>query len=284
MKVVVGTLAGFCDGVKHTVLSAEEALNTGKKIYCLGEIVHNKQVVEGLKDKGLKIIGSINEAENDSSVIIRAHGEPVSTYEVAKKKNIEIIDLTCSSVKKIHDKIVKAKEDSFIILIGKKSHPEVIASISYAGNNSFIVESEDDILDAYMEYEKTMCGKVYVVSQTTNAEEVFERISKEIETNFAEADVIIDNTICLATENRQREVAAMASKYKTMVIVGGKNSSNTKELANIAKKYAQKVYLVETAEDLKEYSFNSNDAVGIMAGASTPNSSIEEVKNYLENL
>ena len=284
MEVVVGSLAGFCAGVKKAVLSAEEAVSNRKKVYCLGELVHNAQVVDDLKQKGLLFINTIDEAENGSSVIIRAHGEPVSTYEIAKRKGIEIIDLTCGNVKIIHDKIIKAKEDSFIILIGKKSHPEVIASISYAGDNCFIVESEDDILDAYMEYEKTMCGKVYVLSQTTIAEEVFEKISKEIETNFAEADVIIDNTICLATENRQREAAAMASKYKTMVIVGGKNSSNTKELANIAEKYANKVYLVETAEELKEYSFDSTGTVGIMAGASTPNSSIEEVKNYLENL
>lgn len=285
MIVHIGKLSGFCAGVKYAVSTVEKLLNeSNEKIYCLGELIHNRQVINQLEEKGMVVISSIDEAEDGSTVIIRAHGEPVTTYETAKARNINIVDLTCGNVKVIHNKIIKEKENSFIIIVGNKNHPEVIASKSFAGDNSYVIESEDDILDAYMEYEKTLLGRVYVVSQTTMLEEKFEELSKEIETNFAEAEVTVDNTICLATENRQLEVAKMARKYNTMVIIGGKNSSNTKELARVSEEYAKNVYLIETVEDLKNYTLPKDEEIGIMAGASTPDSSVEAVKNYLENL
>ena len=283
MEVVIGKLAGFCKGVEYAVENAEKNLN-GEKVYCLGELVHNRQVVEKLEEKGMITVESLDEIPDGNTVIFRAHGEPKSIYKKAEEKNLKIIDLTCGNVKRIHQKVEKESEKSFIIILGKKNHPEVIGTKGFAGENSFVIESEDDILDAYMEFENTNLESVYVVAQTTFSSKLFDKLSKEIETNFIEVDVIIDKTICMATETRQKETEEMANVFHTMVIIGGKNSSNTKELVKLAEKRCKNVYAVETVEDLKEIDCKNIDKVGIIAGASTPNFSIEKIKKYLEEV
>ena len=283
MEIVVGKFAGFCNGVKYAVTKAEEESAKGK-VYCLGELVHNRQVVKKLENNGMITVDSIEEVPDGETLIIRAHGEAESVYTKAKEKKLEVIDLTCGKVKAIHNKVKKAREDSFIIVIGKKTHPETIGTKGFSGENSFVIQTEDDILDAYKEYEKTNLGKIYVVCQTTISKEQFENIKKEIETNFVEAETIIDNTICDATGIRQDEVKEMSKRFNKMIIIGGKNSSNTKELVNIAKINCNNVYSIETIQDLIGEKFDINDKIGIMAGASTPENSIIEVKEYLEKL
>lgn len=283
MEVIVGKYAGFCGGVKIAIEKTEDALKGNELVYCLGEVVHNKQVIEGLEDKGLKIVTSIDEVPNNSKMIIRAHGEPEKTYNIAKSKNIEIIDTTCGNVKLIHDKAKKASKDCFVIVIGEKNHPEVIGTIGFAGENSYIIQDEDDILDCYMEYEKTNLGKVYVVSQTTFSSKKFDELEKEIYTNFIEADVVVDKTICNATEIRQAECEKIAKIVDIMVVIGGKNSANTKKLVDISKTNCKKVYWIQTVENLENENFDLINKVGIIAGASTPNNIIEEVKKFLEN-
>ena len=283
MEIVVGKLAGFCNGVKNAVNVAEKQIEKGK-VYCLGEIVHNKQVIEDLEIKGMVTVSSIEEVPDGECVIFRAHGEGREVYDKAKQKNLTIIDATCGKVRLIHNKVDKEKNNSFIIIIGKRTHPETIGTKGFSGKNSFIIETEDDILDAYKEYEKTNLGQVYVVCQTTISTKLFERIKEEIENNFVEADVIIDNTICDATELRQKEVSQMSKACNKMIIIGGKNSSNTKELVNIAKVNCKIVYGIETVEEIKTENFDKDDKIGIMAGASTPEKSIKEVKEYLEDL
>lgn len=281
MEVVVGKLAGFCPGVQTTVEKANKILDEKEIVYCLGEIVHNKQVIEKLENRGMKTIESILDAPNGATVIFRAHGEAKEVYNKAMKKGIDIKDLTCGKVKAIHIKVEKEKDNSFIIIVGNRKHPEVIGTKGFAGDNSFVVESSDDILDAYMEYEKTNIGKVFVVAQTTFSSSEFDKISEEIKNNFVEADVIIDKTICDATSLRQNEVRALAKDLHNMIIIGGKNSANTKELAEIAKEYCKNVYHIQTKEDLKNIDLLNVDKIGIMAGASTPKESIIEVEEAL---
>ncbi len=284
MDVIVGKMAGFCPGVEGAVKKAKTALETRNVVYCLGEIVHNKQVVSSLEKNGMITVDTLDEVPEESTVLIRAHGEPESTYKKAESKNLEVLDATCGKVLSIHKKVEREKENSFIIILGKKNHPEVIGTLGFAGENSFVVESEDDILDAYMKYEITDLGRVYVVGQTTISSSYFDVLAKEIEKEFYEAEVCIDKTICSATEIRQKETLEMSKKFHTMIIIGGKNSSNTKELSKIAESNCQKVYLVETVDEIKEIDFSKIDKVGIMAGASTPKESINEVKEYLESL
>ena len=140
MEIIVGKYAGFCGGVKNAVSKTEEATKKNNEIFCLGEVVHNEQVVEKLKEKGLKIVDSINEVPNNSKMIIRAHGEKEEIYEIAQKRNIEIIDTTCAVVKSIHNKVKLASKDSFIIIIGDKLHAEIIGTVGFAGENCYVVE------------------------------------------------------------------------------------------------------------------------------------------------
>ena len=281
MEVIVGKTAGFCGGVKNTVMKAEEEVKKGK-IYCLGEIVHNGQVIKKLEDRGMITVQALKEIPDGEKVIFRAHGEAKKVYEEAKKKNLEIVDLTCPKVKVIHDLVEKNKEDSFIIIIGKKKHPETIGTKGFSGEKSFVIESEDDIIDCYKEYEKTNLGKIYVVCQTTISTKLFEEIKLEIETNFVEAELEFNNTICNATEIRQQETKNMSKAMHSMIIIGGKNSSNTKELVKIAKENCENVYSIEIANELRNVNFRENEKIGIMAGASTPKESIDEVIKLLK--
>lgn len=283
MEVVIGKTAGFCAGVNHAVKTAEKMIEN-EEIYCLGELVHNGQVIKKLEKKGMITVENIEDIPNGEKVIFRAHGEPENVYEKAKNKNLEIIDLTCGRVRIIHEKVKKEREKAFIIIIGKAKHPEIIGTKGFAGENSFVIESEDDILDAYMEYEKTNIGRVYVVSQTTFSSAKFDKLKEEIETNFIEADVIVDKTICDATEKRQAETKNLAKDLHTMIIIGGKNSSNTKELTNVAKTECENVYSIENVDELKNIDFSGLEKVGIMAGASTPNESIQEIEEFFKNL
>ena len=285
MKVIVGKLAGFCGGVDYAVKGAEKEVNEkneNEKIYCLGELVHNKQVVGRLEEKGMITINNISEAEERSKVIIRAHGVPKAVYEEAKRKNITLIDLTCPNVLKIHKDIERESQDSFIILIGDKNHAEVIGSESFAQNGVYVIQDENDIIDAYKEYEKNMIGRVKIFAQTTFKESKFEELVEEIENNFVEADVDVFNTICSATHLRQEEMINMAKDLDNMIIIGGRNSANTLKLVEISSNYCDNVYHIETREDLKNIDLSKVDKIGIMAGASTPKDIIEDIKNYLE--
>lgn len=281
MEINVGKNAGFCAGVEFTVNKAKEILSQGE-VYCLGELVHNKQVVECLENSGMKTINNIEEVPDNSKVIFRAHGEPEKVYKRAKEKKLEIFDLTCAHVKVIHNKVQKEKEDSFIIIVGIKNHPETIGTLGFAGENSYVIENEDDILDAYMEYEKTNLGKVFVVSQTTFSSIKFDKLADEISNNFCEADVKIDKTICNSTENRQLEAKKMSLENDVMFVVGGQNSSNTRKIYEISKQNCDKVYYIQTVSDVENIELDNNYKIGIMAGASTPKDIIVELKEYLE--
>lgn len=280
MEIIVGKFAGFCNGAKNAVDKTNEALN-GKNLYSVGEIIHNEEVVKYLKERGLIVKENINEIPDDSKVIIRAHGETIDFYKESKIKNLNIVDLTCSKVKLIHDKILENK-DKFIIIIGKKNHPEVIAHKTYS-NTCFVIESFDDITDAYKAYLSSNKNLVYVVSQTTFNSELFDELTNKIKEVF-NIDILIDKTICNATAIRQKEAREIASKVNKMIVIGGKNSSNTKELAKEAEKYCKKVYLIVTKDELNKDMFNKDDIVGITAGASTPDTSINDVIVYLESI
>lgn len=280
MEIIVGKYAGFCNGAKNAVDKTNEALN-GNNLYSVGEIIHNEEVIKYLKQRGLIVKESITEIPDNSKVIIRAHGETIDFYKEAKRKNLDIVDLTCNKVKLIQNRILD-KSDSFIIIIGKKTHPEIIAHQSYS-NTCFVVEDFDDILDAYKTFLLSKKNLVYVVAQTTFNSELFDELVNGIKKVF-NINIEIDKTICNATSIRQSEAKEIASHVNKMIVIGGKNSSNTKELAVEANKYCKEVYLIVTKDELNKEMFNKDDIVGITAGASTPDISINEVVLYLESL
>lgn len=281
MEVVVGKLAGFCPGVSNAVKKTLEIANQEKNIYCYGELVHNRQVVEELEKNGVVTVEDIEEIPNNSIVVFRAHGVKESVYEIAKQKSLKIIDLTCGNVKLIHDKVKKMRDDNFIIIVGDKEHPENIGTKDFAGANSFVISNSDEIIDAYKIFEESGLNKVYIVSQTTFNMKKFDDLTKELEENFCEVPVVIDNTICRATELRQEEVEKLSKDVDVVIVIGGKNSANTQKLVQISEKNCKKVYHIQTKEDLENIKLDKNSKIGIVAGASTPNNIIKEVEKCI---
>lgn len=282
MEIIVGKLSGFCAGVKNAVEKAEEQLDKDKqKIFCLGEIVHNRQVVERLESKGLETVDNINKV--NGKTIIRAHGVDKEVYEKAKKKEIELIDLTCPKVLAIH-KIAEEyqKKGYFIILIGVENHPEVIGTISFCGEDKYLLTNEENIQEAIEKVKESHANKVLIMAQTTFSLKRFEKISEEIKKSLENKyKVEIKNTICSATRLRQEETEKISEKVDYMIIIGGKNSSNTKKLYDIAKSNCEKTILVETLKDLRLKEIKRFNKIGIMAGASTPQESINEIKEAI---
>ena len=282
MEIIIGKSSGFCAGVKNAITKTEQELKQNKqKIDCLGELVHNGQVIEKLEKEGLNLINNIEEAQN--KVIIRAHGIAKEIYEIAKQKQIELIDLTCPKVLKIHEIIDEySKNGYYTILIGIKEHPEVIGSISFAGKNSSLITEKEEIGQVIEQIDKLKIKKILIVAQTTFNLKKFEEISQEIKEKLNNKYIVeIKNTICPATRIRQEETDEISKKVDYMIIVGGKNSSNTKKLYDISIKNCKNVECVETIKDLKIEKIKKFNKIGIMAGASTPNESVEEIVKEL---
>lgn len=251
MKVIVGKYSGFCAGVKYTITRAEEELaKSNNGIYCLGEIIHNKQVIENLSKKGLKTIDFIEDA--NEKVIIRAHGASKEIYEYTKSHNIELIDLTCPNVLKIHEQVKKFSNDNhFIFLLGIKNHPETIGTYSFCGNNSYIIENMTDITPAIARLKSSHLRNILIISQTTFSVSLFDEIVLFIKKALnSEFNIHIEKSICNATDMRQKEAHDISKEVSLMIIVGGKNSSNTKKLYEVAKTNCNNVLHIETKDEL----------------------------------
>lgn len=278
MEIIIGKTAGFCYGVKRAIEGARKEIEeTNGIVYCLGEIVHNRQVVEELESKGLKFIENLKEGKN--KIIIRAHGVEKKVYDIAKEQKIELKDYTCPNVLKIH-RIAEqyANNGYYIFLCGSRTHPENIGTLSYCGKNVYVIEKEDDVIKALSEFKKANVNKVLLISQTTYSLEKFYIIEEIIKNElFTNIEVVIKNTICKATELRQKETEEISKRVDYMIIIGGVNSSNTKKLYDIAKTNCGNCICVETVKQLNLEELKKYEKIGIMAGASTPQESIEEI-------
>ena len=279
MEILVGKTAGFCAGVINAVSKTEAELRKNKKLYCLGELTHNSVVMENLKQNGLNVIEQLEEVPSGENVVIRAHGVPPEIYEQAKQKNINLIDLTCPKVLKIHKQVEDyVKKGYFLFLTGKRNHPEVVGICGYGKEQLIVVESLEDVEEAIRKMKKSR--KVALISQTTFSMEKFEQIADVLREKVASIE--INNTICMATKIRQEETEKISKEVSAMIIIGGKNSSNTKKLYEIACKNCENVYLIETKDELNLEQMQRFEKIGIMAGASTPRKSIEEAVKSIE--
>lgn len=285
MEYIVGKTAGFCYGVKNAVEKSEKALENEKPIYCLGEIVHNKNVVKDLENKGIIFIDNLKQNLEKRKTIIRAHGIAKEVYTQADKMGIDLIDLTCPKVLKIHKIVSEYNEkEYYIFLVGSKKHPEIIGTASFCGDDVSIIENTDDINISIDNFKKSNRKKLAIVVQTTFSLQKFTEITESIKKKFENFENIeVVNTICNATKIRQEETEELSKKVDCMVIVGGKNSSNTKKLYEISKKNCSNTICVEDANEIDKSFLKSGNIVGIMAGASTPQSSINSVVKMVEN-
>ncbi len=281
MEIIVGKTSGFCYGVRRAVDGVtKEALETKGKIYCLGEIVHNKQVIQKLEKLGVKFIKTLEEAKE--TVLIRAHGIPKEIYQLAQNMNLKLHDYTCPKVLKVHEIAKKYKEEGyFIFLLGPKSHPENIGTLSYCGSAFYIFEKAEEIPKAIKAFEASNKKKLLLMSQTTFKLDRFYQIEKMlVEQLKRNITFVVQNTICKTIELRQKETEELAKKVDMMIVIGGKNSFNTKNLYESAKRYCIHTVLIETTRDLQREKID--ERIGIIAGASTPQESIDDVVAYLE--
>ena len=281
MEIIVGKTAGFCFGVANAVNKTKKVLEGEKEIYCLGELVHNKEVTKELENSGVIFINKVEEANRN--IIIRAHGEPEATYKKIKELKLNLIDLTCPKVMKIHEIAKEYAENGFyILLVGQKEHPETIGTISYCGRNSDIIEKEEDIDKIITKLNGLKTNKILIISQTTFSLEKFKKITGIIKEKLSNvAKIEIKNTICTATKIRQEETYEIAKKVDLMIIIGGKNSSNTEKLYKISKSICKNSLLIENCKELDVNYIKKFNKIGIMAGASTPQKSITSVVEML---
>ena len=283
MEILVGKTAGFCYGVKRAVEGAmKEVEKDNQKVYCLGELVHNKQVINNLEEKGIIFVNSI--LNTGSKTIIRAHGVEKEIYMLAKDRNIELVDYTCPNVLKIHEIVSEySKNGYYILLCGIKNHPENMGTISYC-NNYYIIEDENYIDKALENFYESRIKKLLIISQTTYSLEKFEKIEKNIKSNIEkDIELIVKNTICMATEIRQKETLEISKKVDYMIIIGGKNSSNTRKLYEIASKNCKRCISIETEQEINSNELKGINKIGIMAGASTPKEIIDKVYEKIKN-
>lgn len=279
MNIIIGKTAGFCFGVKNAVDNTIKELKKGKEVYCLGELVHNKQVTDELISKGVIFIDNIEQAKNNA--IIRAHGVPASVYEKANDLQIELKDLTCPKVLAIHKLAIKySKENYYIFLVGQKTHPETIGTASFCGEKFSVIETIDGVKNAVENFRKSELKNSVILAQTTISLQKFESIVEEFKKHIENVDV--KNTICASTRLRQEETEKISKKVDCMIIVGGKHSSNSNKLYEIARKNCDNVFFVETKEELQVEKIKNVKSLGIMAGASTPQKSIEEIVDIIK--
>lgn len=275
-NIIVAKSAGFCFGVKRAVDKVYEQINDNsmhKQIYTYGPIIHNEEVVKDLESKGVSVINSKEELENtkDGIVIIRSHGATKEIYDIIEENNLVLVDATCPFVRKIHKIVQNEKNNNkHIIIIGNSDHPEVKGIKGWAGDDTTIIGTAEEAEEFELKEPKKVC----IVSQTTFNYKKFNNLVEIISKKGYDINVL--DTICSATHERQREAREIARQVDTMIVIGGRNSSNTQKLYEICKSECNNTYYIQTLDDLELDNIEIG-SVGITAGASTPNNIIEEV-------
>ncbi len=281
MKIEVASQAGFCFGVNRAVEMVYSLIGKGKKVYTLGPIIHNSDMIAKMENDGVIIINKLDEVDNDGVLVIRSHGVSRSIIETLDKLNLDYIDATCPFVKRIHDIVSKNSADNVVTLIaGDKTHPEVKGIMSYCKGKVYTFNYLDELLDIISNNE-LFNSKIIVVAQTT-----FNLIEWNSCVNLIRKvchRVLVFDTICSTTEKRQSEAENLSKKVDLMIVVGGKHSSNTTKLYNICKKNC-KTYFIENSNDISMNKLRGSTYIGITAGASTPAIIIEEVKQKMEEI
>ena len=277
MQVVSGKHGGFCFGVKRAVEAAFTL--EGENNYILGEIIHNEEVISKLKEKGLKTIDSLENSQlsTDDTLLIRTHGEPKYTFELAKKLGVNVIDYTCPFVKDIQNIVSEKYANGYkIVIIGNKNHPEVIGINGWCDNSAVITSEICDI--SYLSNEK-----VCVVVQTTFSESKFNKIIENFKSQGLKM-LDIFKTICYTTTKRQKEADMISKICECVLVVGGANSSNTKELFDICIKNCPNTFRIVNPKDFDYTTIKNFIKVGIVCGASTPNEHFQEVVSNMEKV
>lgn len=268
IQIIKASNMGFCFGVNRAVRMTEESLKEGKGVFILGHLIHNPQEIKRLTDMGVSVIESLDEI-TQGTLIIRSHGVSPGEYNKALSMGLEIIDATCPYVRKVQSLAEKLYKERYqVIITGEKEHPEVMGILGYA--------PEAFVISNISELQKINIGRhTGLLSQTTQKQEFFVNVASYLIDKTFELRSF--NTICSATEERQKSTCELAEKVDFMIVIGGKNSANTNKLATVCRNKGIDTYHVETDREIKEEWFFDNVKVGITAGASTPEWLIDKV-------
>ena len=282
MVIEIDNGSGFCFGVTTAIKKAEEELAMGNKLYCLGDIVHNGRECDRLREMGLVTIKHAEMRElHDVKVLLRAHGEPPETYELAKKNNIEIIDATCPVVLQLQKRIKKQYDNrrGQIVIFGKRGHAEVLGLVGQTQSSAIVIESFDEVkrLD--------FTRDIYLYSQTTKSLDEYHRIIDYIQTHISpEAHFESFDTICRSVANRMPNISQFASRHDLILFVCGRKSSNGKVLFNECLQVNPNSHLIEDPQEIKPEWLEGIETVGICGATSTPKWLMEQCREAIQTI
>jgi|TARA_Y100000310_G_scaffold323533_2_gene384046 4-hydroxy-3-methylbut-2-enyl diphosphate reductase len=305
LEIKIAKNSGFCFGVKKAIEVAEEVAKNNKgKTYVHGQLVHNEKVINDLGNKGIVFVENLAEIPDGAITVLRAHGEPGSTYKTLNEKSItkdnNLTDATCPLVTLVHNVGIKLKENGYeVIIFGKADHPESIGTkFHLKGNDTIIVEEPEEYQKVLEFIKNNNSEKVAIISQTTMSVYGYKKLIENINSNlsgnkFGQIQLSLRDlsekygyvdTICNPTKQRQSGTEEIAKESDIVIVIGGKNSSNSKELYTKCKELGVESYFIQSAEQLQADWFNQKDKVGVTAGASTPDYLIDEVVNKIKEL
>ncbi|MCE1197572.1 MAG: 4-hydroxy-3-methylbut-2-enyl diphosphate reductase [Marinilabiliales bacterium] len=284
MNIEVDKGSGFCFGVVEAIRMAEEQLAQNQLLYCLGDIVHNNSEVERLSRKGLVTISHEQFfSMHDTTVLLRAHGEPPEIYQHAEKNNIRLIDATCPVVLKLQNRILKSyeqagKDDSQVVIYGQKGHAEVNGLVGQTKGEAIVVEGIQDL--EQLDYQRP----ILLYSQTTKGLDGLHHLSEEIRKRSGETPVKIHDTVCRQVANRIPGIKKFAARFDLVIFVSGKKSSNGKMLYDICKKVNPNSRFISNLEEIEKEWFDQVQSVGICGATSTPKQLLEEAASYIQGI
>lgn len=291
MQVTIDGNSGFCFGVVYAIRMAEDELDRTGHLYCLGDIVHNNMEVDRLRAKGLEIIDHNKlKTLQDCKVLIRAHGEPPETYQLAIKNNIELIDASCPVVLKLQNRVQTTfnnihDDNAQIVIYGEEGHAEVNGLVGQTKGKAIVVKTEDD-LDK-IDFSKP----VYFFSQTTKSTAGFEKMEQMIQAriikqkgSLEESDFVSNDTLCRQVSNREPQMRRFSKEHDVIIFVSGKKSSNGKALFSVCEQTNPKSYFISSADELNSEWFENTSSVGICGATSTPVWLMEEIAKAVECL
>ena len=278
MKVIQAESVGFCYGVRRAMDGiVQAARESGKPIYTLGPLIHNPQVIEKLESQGVKSVNDLSEIPAGSTVVMPSHGVSKSVMDRAKESGLDVIDLTCPFVAKVHRLAEQLSKEGYqVVILGDDGHTEVRGIVSRAGEDAVVLSDAEDLVDYKLE------NRVGLVAQTTQTMEAYEALACELSARVQELRAY--NTICNATADRRNAALMLAGEVDVMVVVGGRNSANTRRLAEMCSSSGVPTHHIEVAEEIDPKWFAGVGTVGVTSGASTPDWIIKEVVEKLESL
>jgi len=269
--------AGFCFGVRRALQLANEATEKHPEVACLGPLIHNRQVVEDLEERGMRVVDAIEDVPPGSAALVRAHGAGPAVYEAASERGVDLIDATCPFVRRVQQAAARFAEDDYqVLVLGEREHPEAQAIVAHAGGRAVIVEDAGELGGI-----KTT-ERVAVVCQTTQRLDKLQELVDALLPQIAELRVA--NTICDATSKRQKASLSVARRVDLMIVIGGYHSANTNRLAQICRATGTRTEHIETADELRGEWLEGVATAGITAGASTPPEAVAAVRRRLLEL